>query len=146
MDTEWNVPGLELEMFTDAGGSYANRYRLDGGIVYMPWDGYIGTPFARFKRGAYLLTLEAWGSKADEEFARIIVYSLKLENGRAKLMSVLKNIELGPEAAVYAIPFAAELDGIYKLRIQFYNNVGDTKERDRSVWISELKISSRKPE
>lgn len=116
------------------------KYRIRNNLIEMPWSGYVGTPFINFASGHYTVEFEAHGSEAGNEFSKIWVIFLVIENKKLALHKFLKQIELTETKKKYSLKFEAEENKIGRIRIQFFNDGSDDKGGDRNVWIGKVKI------
>jgi hypothetical protein len=106
------------------------------------WDGFIHTPFIRFKKGDYKLEFEAKGSRAKDECAKIKVEFAVPDENNYLITRTVKYIELTGVMKRYRIDFKTGTDTPGKIRITYFNDlyVPEVKE-GRDVWLKNLTIS-----
>jgi len=135
-----NIANHEMEMKITDTSVTEKRYLLFKEFIFMPWNGYIGTPFINFDNGLYEFEFEGYGSKAKNEYSKIFVYFVFLRNKRLVLEKLLNNIELAGAKHHYCLDFEATRNLTGKILIQFFNDGGDEKGGDRNVWIGSFRI------
>jgi hypothetical protein len=106
-------------------------------------NGYIETPFLDFQLGSYEFEFKASGSEAYDEFAKIWIACLILQENRLFLKETVREITLSAQEKTYLHDLYFENDQIGKIRIHFYNDIDMKKGGDRDVWISNIEIRQK---
>jgi len=131
----------ELEMNIRNSTEDKFEYPIEKGLVVMAWNGYVGTPFLKLQKGNYIFEFEARGSKADNEYAKTLVFFVVLKRRMLTVQKLIEPQELSEEMRMYSFKFEVKKEEVGKIRIQFINDRVDDKGRDRNVWIRGVKIS-----
>jgi hypothetical protein len=103
-------------------------------------NGYAETPFMDFKPGSYEFKFEASGSKAFEEFSKIWIAFLIIQDKILMLEDRAKEIMLSGEMKSYHHTLNIQKDQIGKIRIHFFNDKEDFQGNNRNVWIRSIEI------
>ncbi len=135
-----NFTNNEMEMNTKNPAGDNLQYPIENGLIVMPWNGYVGTPFIKLHKGNYIIEFEARGSRADNEFAKIFVFLVALKKRMLAMQKLFETKELSETMKTYSLKFEVEKETVGKIRIQFFNDGGDERAGDRNVWISGMKI------
>jgi hypothetical protein len=131
----------DIDTFFNIETEGKERSPTNDGIITMPCNGFLGTPFIAFEEGKYVLEFEATGSEAAGEYPKILVYVVTLENSRLSLRELLADQSLTAQWSTFRFVFQANRYQIGKCRIQFYNHVTDENGGYRYVFINKIKIS-----
>jgi hypothetical protein len=120
-----------------------NNKGMKDNTMAMFWDGYIRTPFLRFKKGGYAVEFLAKGSRAEGEYSRLKVEFESPGEHNYLVVRDAKYIELSSKMAGYRMDFNIPADTIGRVRITYFNDIyiPETK-KGRDVWLKNLKISN----
>ena len=133
----------ELEIDPHNKSHVLNNEKMKDNTMVLFWDGYIHTPFVRFKKGDYKLEFEAKGTRAKEEYAKIKVEFDVPDKNNYLITRTVKYIELTGRMKPYRIDFKTETDTIGKIRITYFNDLHVPEEKEgRDVWLKNLTISN----
>jgi hypothetical protein len=131
----------ELEIDSHNKSHVLNNEKMKDNTMVLFWDGYIHTPFVRFKKGDYKLEFEAKGSRAKEEYAKIKVEFAVPDEKNYLIARTVKYIELTGRMKLYHIDFKTETDTIGKIRITYFNDLHVPEEKEgRDIWLKNLAI------
>lgn len=118
-----------------------NNEGMKDNTMVLFWDGYIRTPFLRFKPGGYRIEFRAKGSKAEDEFSKIKVEFEVPDENNYLVTNRVKYIELTSRMADYAMDFQSETDTIGRVRLTYFNDLYLPEiKKGRDVWLRDVNV------
>jgi len=133
----------ELKMDPKNRSHYLNNKGMKNNTMALFWDGFVRTPFMKFKKGNYQIHFQAKGSKAEGEFSKIKVeFEVPGKNNFLEAEK-LDYFQLTPQMKTYKMEFQIEQAVTGRLSIIYFNDlyIPETK-KGRDVWIKDIYIYS----
>lgn len=134
-----------LKMDGHNNSHFLNNEKREDNIMVLFWDGYVQTPYMRFRQGNYRVTFRAKGSRADGVFSKLKVVFEAPGNGGYLETVTFMYIELTPRMEPYSMDFTAPAETPGRIRVSFFNDLqipGSRKGRD--VWLKDMAVEKRK--
>lgn len=111
-----------------------------GNPLNMLWSGSVTTAVYALLKDSYILSINAKGTKAFDEYAKIKLQVLELEKNKKVLMAE-KIITAQPKYAEYVLPFTLNTDSNISFVVSFINDKGRKEPKeDRNAYIKSIKI------
>lgn len=131
----------ELKMDRHNKGHLMNNEGMKDDTLILFWDGYIQTPFIRFKTGKYCVEFMAKGSRARNEFSKIKIEFETPDDNNYLMTRKGIYIELNSKMKTYSMNFKTETDTIGRIRITYFNDLHIPEAKEgRDVWMKNLVI------
>ncbi len=109
-----------------------------GNPLGMPWSGSITTPTYKLKNDNYNLIVNAKGTKAFDEYAKLKIQVFRTEENNNSLL-VEKIVDTKPNFTKFIIPFGLSQDTNVSFIVSFINDKSRVEPKeDRNVYLKSI--------
>jgi hypothetical protein len=119
---------------------FSKNFPFKNRVLVMLWNGTIFTPVYKLEKGDYELIVNAKGTSALNQYAKL---SIKIFSNDKNCKKILLNqiIELRKFFSTYKINFSLDKSRPVSFEISFFNDFYDKKaKKDRNVFIESIEL------